>query len=59
MTHDVLEFSAPPVKDKDTAMGLALEQFAFCQDIVFQGIETIGRLAGSLMQSSSWYFWWD
>lgn len=59
MTRDVLEFSAPPVKDKDTALGLALEQFAFCQDIVFQGVDTIGRLAGGLMQSSVWYFWWD
>ena len=59
MTQDVLEFSAPPVKDKDTALGLALEQFAFCQDIVFQGVDTIGRLAGGLMQSTVWYFWWD
>lgn len=59
MTHDVLEFSAPPVKDKDTALGLALEQFAFCQDIVFQGVDTIGRLAGGLTQSSVWFFWWD
>lgn len=59
MTHDILEFSAPPIKDKDTALGLALEQFAFCQDIVFQGVNTIGRLAGGLMQSTSWYFWWD
>lgn len=59
MTNDVLEFSAPPVKDKDTALGLALEQFAFCQDIVFQGVDTIGRLAGGLTQSSVWFFWWD
>ncbi len=59
MTHDVIEFSAPPVKDKNTALGLALEQFAACSDIVFQGVETIGRLAGGLMQSSVWYFWWD
>lgn len=59
MTRDVLEFSAPPVKDKNTALGVALEQFAFCQDIVFQGVNTIGRLAGGLMQSSVWYFWWD
>lgn len=59
LTHDVLEFSAPPVKDKDTALGLALEQFAACSDIVFQGVDTIGRLAGSLMESSVWYFWWD
>ena len=59
MTRDVLEFSVPPLKDKDTAIGAALEQFAFCQDIVFQGVGTIGRLAGGLMQSTVWYFWWD
>ena len=59
MTRDILEFSAPPLKDKDTAVGAALEQFAFCQDIVFQGVDTIGRLAGGLMQSTVWYFWWD
>lgn len=59
MTRDVLEFSARPIKDKSAALGVALEQFAFCQDIVFQGVETIGRLAGGLMQSSVWYFWWD
>ncbi len=59
MTRDVLEFSVPPLKDKDTAVGAALEQFAFCSDIVFQGVDTIGRLAGGLMESSVWYFWWD
>lgn len=59
MTHDVLEFSARPVKDRDAALGAALEQFAFCSDIVFQGVDTIGRLADSLMKSSIWYFWWD
>ena len=59
MTHDVLEFSAHPIKDKNAALGVALEQYAFCQDIVDQGIGTIGRLAGGLMQSSVWYFWWD
>ncbi len=59
MTRDVLEFSARPIRDKDAALGVALEQFAFCQDIVFQGVGTIGRLAGGLTQSSVWYFWWD
>lgn len=59
MTRDVLEFSARPIKDNKAALGAALEQFAFCQDIVFQGVGTIGRLAGGLTQSSVWYFWWD
>lgn len=59
MTRDVLEFSAHPIRDKSAAMGLALEQFAFCSDIVFQGVDTIGCLADSLTESSVWYFWWD
>ena len=59
MTRDVLEFKASPVKDKKAAMDLAIEQFAFCSDIVFQGVETIGRLADSLTESTTWYFWWD
>lgn len=58
-TCDILEFSAAPVKDEKAAMDLALEHFAFCFDRVAQGVDTIGRLAGSLMQSSTWYFWWD
>ena len=59
VSSDILEFSVPPVKDKEAALGVALEHFAFCSDIVFQGFDTIGRLAGKLMQSTVWYFWWD
>lgn len=59
ITRDILEFSAAPVKDEKAAVDLALEQFAFCSDIVTQGLDTIGRLAGAMMQSSTWYFWWD
>lgn len=59
ISHDVLEFAAVPVKDKSAALGVALEQFAFCGDIVYQGTDSVGRLAGILMQSSVWYFWWD
>lgn len=59
MTRDILEFSAAPVRNEKAAVDLALEQFAFCSDIVTQGVNTIGRLAGALMQSSTWYFWWD
>lgn len=59
MTRDVLEFKASPVMDKKAAMDLAIEHFAFCSDIVFQGVETIGRLADSLTMSTTWYFWWD
>ncbi len=59
MTHGILEFAARPVKDKNAAKELALEQFEFCFDIVAQGFGTIGTLADTLMKSSVWYFWWD
>ena len=59
MTHDILEFAARPVKDKKSAMELALEQYVFCSDIIDQGFGIIGMLADTLMKSSVWYFWWD
>lgn len=59
MTHDVLEYTLPASVPEDRAMDLALEQFAYCTDIVEQGVETIGRLADGLARSDVWYFWWD
>lgn len=59
ITSDVLEFSvSEPVSESD-AMALAEEQFYFCNDIVDQGVGTIGALADTLRQSKVWYFWWD
>ncbi len=45
--------------DREEAMALAREQFEFCNDLVFQGTETLSRLAAILMESDWWYFWWD
>lgn len=59
ITHDVLEFAARPVSDKSAAVGLALEQYAFCPDIIDQGCQEVGILADTLMNSSVWFFWWD
>ena len=47
------------VKSTDPTFNLALEQYAYCNDIVDQGVETIGRLADGLSKSFYWYFWWD
>ena len=44
---------------RDEAMALAREQYAYCEDIVDQGVETISNLAASLSASKWWYFWWD
>ena len=61
MTHDVLEYGLPTVYGipREQALDLALEQYAYCNDIVDQGVETIGRLADGLSKSFYWYFWWD
>jgi hypothetical protein len=61
MTHDVLEYTIPFDTSVPSwqALDLALEQYAYCNDIVDQGVETVGRLADGLAKSSYWYFWWD
>ena len=61
MTRDELEFILPePVPDLK-ALEVAVEQYALCQDVVYQGTEatTVGALADTLRQSKIWYFWWD
>ncbi len=62
ISHDVMEFYVGrEIEAEDEAMELAKEHYAFCPDRVDQGTETgtIGEVAGSLMQSKVWYFWWD
>lgn len=61
MTSDQLEFYLPAPVDKQDAMQLALEHYAFCPDVIDQGPEdaTVGSHADSLSKSTSWYFWWD
>lgn len=59
MTADVLEYDLPAPIPRAAAMELALEQYAFCGDIVDQGVGSVGALADTLAQSTKWYFWWD
>ncbi|HVJ82938.1 MAG TPA: DUF4253 domain-containing protein [Planctomycetia bacterium] len=44
---------------REAAIALAREQYAYCADIVDQGVEDIATLAAALMSSDWWYFWWD
>ena len=44
---------------REEALELAREQYAYCPDIVEQGVEQIAALAAVLMESDWWYFWWD
>ncbi|HPF39567.1 MAG TPA: DUF4253 domain-containing protein [Phycisphaerae bacterium] len=48
-----------PPSDRDAAVRLAREQFAYCPDNVFQGAGTLMALAASLLNAHVWYFWWD
>ena len=60
MLGDVLEFTVSrPPSTKDEAMVLAKEQFVYCPDIVYQGVENLSNLAATMKDGGTWYFWWD
>jgi hypothetical protein len=57
---DVVEYRvARPIDSREQAIELALEQFAYCPDIILQGTETVERLAAELLGARYWFFWWD
>ncbi len=43
----------------EEALELARLHYRYCPDIVDQGVETLTALAEQLMNSRTWYFWWD
>lgn len=60
LTHDVIELAvARPVTELEEAHALARVQYAYCPDIVEQGVQTVENLAQTLIGSTVWYFWWD
>jgi len=60
MTHDTIELRvAHPPTNREHAIALAYEQFAYCSDIVDQGVGTLDALAATLLNGSVWFFWWD
>jgi hypothetical protein len=44
---------------REAAAKLARQQYAYCPDIVDQGVGTVSALAATLMTSEWWYLWWD
>ena len=44
---------------REEALELARAQYAYCNDIVDQGVRTLQKLAAGLMESEWWFFWWD
>ncbi|PSB32438.1 DUF4253 domain-containing protein [Stenomitos frigidus] len=60
LSGDVIEcIVTNPPRDQATAIELAWEQYFYCPDIVEQGCESISYLAGTLLNSPYWFFWWD
>lgn len=57
---DIMEFAVQkPPTTRAAALQLAHEQGAFCDDIIYQGVGTLARLAEGLLDAPVWYFWWD
>jgi hypothetical protein len=59
-TSDVIEFEVDrPISSRAEAIAVAELQFRYCNDIVYQGAQTIEALAASLVGAKYWFFWWD
>ncbi len=60
ITHDVLEFDVPEPVEMEKAIKLAIEQYAYCPDMIEQGDDvTVALMAEMLTMSTVWFFWWD
>ena len=60
LTGDVMELRVERRPEtREEALDLAREQYAYCNDIVDQGVGDLASLAATLMVSDVWYFWWD
>ena len=60
ITYDEIEFYVEkPVQTLEEAKKLAIEQYAFCYDLVEQCCGTFEALADGLYKNIQWYFWWD
>ena len=48
-----------PPADRQAALGLAREHYAYCGDLVDQGVGSLAALAAVLTGATEWAFWWD
>lgn len=60
LSGDIIECFVPhPPTTQQECRKLALEHFAYCSDIVYQGVGSLEALAAYLLRNRIWYFWWD
>ncbi|MDX3854162.1 DUF4253 domain-containing protein [Streptomyces sp. AK02-01A] len=53
-----LSVAAAPA-DRDTALVIAAEHFAFCPDNIWQATGSLTAYADQLIDAHEWEFWWD
>ncbi len=44
---------------REEALALGREQYAYCNDLIDQGVGTLSALAATLTADDWWFFWWD
>ena len=60
ITYDTIVFYVErPPQTLEEAKKLAIEQYAFCYDLVEQCCGTFEKLVDGLYKNIQWYFWWD
>ena len=60
LTFDTIELRVPnPPTAPNEVASVALQQVAYCPDVVFQGAESVTALAEQQVYSDTWSFWWD
>ena len=60
ITYDTIVFYVErPVQTLEETKKLAMEHYAFCDDVVYQCYCTFEGLADALYKNIQWYFWWD
>ena len=60
MTGDVIELAVERAPSSPGGAALAaMEMFAYCPDIVLQGIGSVEALAERVAPTGDWFLWWD
>lgn len=59
VSGDMLILKPDRLPAEEETYDLALKLYAFCPDMVSQGLGSIHALADSLTKSPLWQFWWD
>ncbi len=59
VSGDMLIVKPERLPAKEEAYHLAWKLYAFCPDMVTQGLGSLHALADSLTKSALWQFWWD